>query len=121
MMTHNPFKDTYPYEATWKSLSPQQQRYVRGRANRAKVSIPAILGEDIKAQKDYCAEQAALAAARKQKSQWTRLIAKMRKVDGWTVTQADGKVSVPIGGIDVTAEFDVYEHALAFYEGYTSK
>jgi hypothetical protein len=36
-------RDKYPYEATWKSLTPQQQREAKRRANRARLPIPDIL------------------------------------------------------------------------------
>lgn len=118
-----PSQDTYPYTATWNSLTPQQQRFVRGRANLAKLPIPDILGADIKAQVDYRAEQVRLVAEAKLKRQWSRLLAKMRRVADWTVTQDDaGVVTVRIGGfVDAMATFNASEYveALSFYEGYT--
>lgn len=51
-------QDTYPYTKTWDSLTEQQKRFVRGRANRAKLPIPEILGLDIKAQRNWRKENA---------------------------------------------------------------
>jgi hypothetical protein len=36
-------KDRYPYEETWKSLTPQQQRDAERRAKQARLTIPDIL------------------------------------------------------------------------------
>lgn len=43
MTETKPVKDRYPYEATWKSLTKQQQQFVKRRANKAKLPIPEII------------------------------------------------------------------------------
>lgn len=56
-------------------------------------------------------------------TRWERLIARMRKVEHWTVTVQDGIITIHIAGwLDVVATFTVeqYDEAWAFYEGYTS-
>jgi hypothetical protein len=42
--------DQYPYEATWKQLTPQQQREVKRRAKQAGLPLPAILATDLRRQ-----------------------------------------------------------------------
>jgi hypothetical protein len=48
MTSTEPAKDRYPYAATWKRLTPKQQRKVRSQANKARLPIPAILSRYVK-------------------------------------------------------------------------
>lgn len=59
------------------------------------------------------------------KEQWNRLIAKMRKAEGWDITVASNTVTIifyiPLleGNVTATFTYDQLEEAQAYYEGYT--